>query len=208
MRLGDVEIGEPYYYHGGQIIAEEIEMTDLEKGSHFSGVICRLASKADRRLKAEARHMIPWREHQAARRLRRAEDESAQERLREIREIIGEGVEPQGGISRDFAYLFLTEAAAEKTLKICGAKPIPEDRRPSLAQDEREWARRATLLGQRVRRALGAGYAGAHGGHTLLSRGKRFEAQIFFSGDDLEVALNKLEGRNAQPSSTLTELIG
>lgn len=208
MRISQVKIGEPYYYRGVRIIAEEIEALDRDKGIMSSGVICHLEKDKRRKLKAEARHMVPWDEQQKTRRVREADQQHAEQCLLQIQKLIGEGISPQGGVSREYAHLFLTETAAEKILDTCEAKPIPDNRRPSLVECDQEWIRRATLLGQRVRRALGVGHAGAYGGHTLFERGKKFQAQIFFCGDDLEMALRKLSNTKPESSSSLLELIG
>ena len=207
MRLTEVKIGQAYNYWGNKVVAEEIEKVDYQKGSNFSGVICRV-EKTGGTMKTAARYMIPWEEYQAERRINQLEQQRAEQIVEEIQAIIGEGVAPYGTVRRDYAYLFLTEKASDRLLQICGAKPIPEDRRPSLAQNDQEWIKRATLLGQRLRRALGTGYAGEHGGQMLHKLGKNFQAQIFFYDQDLEEVLKRIKAEEPEPTSTLSELLG
>lgn len=207
MRLTEIKIGETYSYWGNKVVAEEIEKVDYQKGSNFSGIICRV-EKTGGTMKTVARYMIPWEDYQAERRVRQLENQRAEEIVREIQEIIGEGVEPHGNVRSDYAYLFLTEKAAERVLEICGAKPIPEDRRPTMAATDQDWIKRATLLSQRLRRALGTGYAGEYGGRMLHKLGNNFHAQIFFYEQDLEQVLRKIKGEEGEPPSSLSELLG
>lgn len=102
------------------------------------------------------------------------------------------------------ATLMLSERDVEKVLRLCGAKPLPENRRPSeakAAKDNAEWSRRCDLLNPRLRRAVGCGKSGWRPPNEL------HQASIYFLLEEcLDQAATTL-GVGQNPGANLSQLI-
>lgn len=127
------------------------------------------------------------------------------DRMGEKLEAIAEEIGPEAKAFMDrkdsSATLFLTEAGAGQLLRMCGAGPIPQNRLPSLAQDDEDWAHRCQLLSMRLRRALDCGY------YLYRAPSKRHPASLVFSYEIyLDQAIEKL-GVGEDTSSNLGELL-
>lgn len=209
MRLRDIKIGDSYYYWGSEWVAEGIEEVDKAAGIWQSTVICRATMTGDIR-KIGPRYLISWAEHLAAMRMHELEAQEMAEKVERFRVAVGEGTYLDGKINSTWVTIRFTEAAAERLLDKCGAKPLPENRRPSKVRksDADEYMRRCALLGGRVRRALGAGYSSRYSGSTLAREGGGYQAQVSFYGDEIDQALAKLGVcEQTEDASALGELL-
>jgi len=205
MRLSDVKLGESYYHWGSEWIAESIQRTDQAKGIWQTTAICRPAAGGQQN-KISARNMIPWAKHQAQQQIRELEIQETRQKVDCLLAVVGSGV-AIGDISAYWVTVRFSEAAADRLLKICEAKPLPSNRRPLLAKNDHDYTRRCCLLSQRLRRALGSGYAGQYAGHNLIIEGRDFQAQISFCASDLDKALAKLGSVPPELASSLAELL-
>lgn len=147
-----------------------------------------------------ASNLEPWDkyledEHQEALRLDRILTA-----VQQMNELVGGGIlyeiyeSPSAG-----NYLRFSESAAEAVLALCGAKPLPEDRRPSRLPAGAKRSRLQTLLSTRLARALGCG----HGGEWLMTslRGQNtYMARLTFEDLDFDQILERLRGDEARPS--------
>lgn len=210
MKLSEIKIGDSYSW-GGQWIAEGIEKANKAAGILEGTVICRSATFGDLR-KINPRYLTPWEEQLAYERMAELGVQEMTRKTQMLREIIGEGTYIDGEIGSSWVRLCFTEAAAERVLEMCRAKPIPDNRRPSKARNSTseidEYARRCSLLGGRLRRALGAGYCGRYTGAILVQEGGGYQARITFQDDDIDKVLSRLGVKpKADCSSPLGDLL-
>ena len=192
----------------GQVTAEEILPRNPAEDRWEPLIVCRLHNSHETRRSA-ARYLTPWADYQAEQKLRKAEAAEDYTRLQKVVETIGEGAELDSSVRRRFLMIKLTEPAAERILGRCGAKPLPENRRPSKAGSKAEQIRMSKLLGQRVRRALGVGYSGGWMASCLYHHtdNPRYRAMIYIYPHQAETVIAALGGQNPVAQSALAELL-
>lgn len=207
--MRDIKTGETYNHPLlGNIVAEAV---DDEKPAYPGAgrkIICRQPHSGEI-FKVYPRSLKTPAEVKQERRMERLDREEGERLLSEMQEILGYGVDaPLSYITPSLAVITFDEEAIDNLLSLCGAKPLTDDKRPSQTSDEAEWVYRATLLGRRVRRALGVGRSGDHTGYALANQGKQAQAQITFFSGELEKAVIKLkEAKEGPKASALSGLI-
>ena len=208
MQLKEVKVGGLYSSMGaGKVIVESIEKADRSKGIMQSGAICKSLTTGQTH-KIYARYLTPWEEHETQQRMNDLQEAEAYEQVERIIEAVGYGAETNQSPPGIYTVMLFTEQAADRVLELCEANPIPGNRRPSLAPDQEQWVKRASLLGQRLRRAIGVGYAGSYAGHILNRDGQKYQAQVAFYGEELKQAADRLAGAAPQTPNPLAELLG
>ena len=203
-----MKLGESYYHWGGQWIAEAIERVNRNAGASL--VICRSVKFGDQR-KISPRYLTPWEDYLAAEKINQIEIKETKQKIEMLCGQLGEGVQLDGEVASTWVSLRFTEAAVERLLEMCNAKPIPADRRPSEVQasDNDEYIKRCSLLGGRLRRALGVGYCGIYTGASLARAGGEHQAKLSFFGEELDQAIAKLGIETPEDSSSaLSQLLG
>lgn len=190
----------------GKVIAEEILERNPSQQIYEPLIVCRFANSKETR-KAQARYLTPWAEWEAEQTMKQAEKDEIVEGLQKIADAIGEGAEVEE-VHQRYQMLKLTEAAAERVLARCDAKPLPDNRRPSQYNSKPERVKMSKLLGQRVKRALGVGYSGGWMGSHLYreSDNPEYQAMVYIYPSQMEEALEKLGGKKQQTKSALSEI--
>lgn len=208
MRLGDIQIGESYYYWGQEWVAEMIEKADKSAGIWQSGVLCRSQDTGELR-KVPARMLTPWADHLAAERVYSDEIAEIAKQVKRLTDAIGPGAVYPVPVDSHYVPILLTEEAAARVLEMCGARPIPEDKQPSKAYDDDVFIERCSRLSQRIRRAIGVGYAGQSMGYSLAREDDIYHAKIYLYADEVKQAADKLLGIDEEEEqSALAGLLG
>lgn len=205
MKIKDVEIGASYHLYGQDdpLIADSIEPADRKNGIWDTTVICTDTANGQQR-RCLLRDLTPWGEHLSNERMKQMDQEETLRNAQAIVDAVGEGV-TIGLFGPRYARLWFTEEAAVRALQLLGAKQLPENRKPSSADeyDDEGWERLCVLLGQRLKRAFGAGYAGSWLSDDVQHP---YVAELYFY-DDIEKAAQKISGTKGQQHSELSQLI-
>lgn len=208
MRLADIKIGESYYYWNQEWVAEMIEKADKGAGIWQSGVICRSRKSGERR-KLSARMLSPWVDYLREEQMYQEEVKEVAEAVKRLTDAVGQGAAYEEPVDSTYISVMFTEEAAARVLESCGAKPLPDDKKPSKAYDDEQFVERSSKLSQRIRRALGVGYAGQSMGYSLLREHGEYHARIYLYGEEVKQAADKIMGiEPAEEQSALSELIG
>lgn len=202
--MRDIELGGRYRVYGQDqpLIARSIEKADRKNGIWDTRIICSDPVSGDE-VKHYPANLTPWEEHLQNKRLEKLEQQATLENAQAIIETMGGGATIDAHGPR-YARLWFTEEAAEKALGLLGAKSLPDDRRPSRVEDEHseEWQRLCVLLGRRLKRAFGAGYAGSWLSDNLSPP---YVAELYFY-DNIEQAALKITGQVGETRSELADL--
>ena len=204
MKVKQIKLGANYrvYGHCNPLTATSIRPADRKNGIWDTKVIC-----TDTVTRQQSKHypanLTPWDEYLNNKRVQQADKEETLRNAQLIIDAVGDGVivSVNGPL---YARLWFTEEAAETALRILGARPLPDNRRPSLFDEhDPEWERNCVLLGQRLKRAFGAGYAG-----NWLSDAARhpYVAELDFY-NNIEKAAQRIAGRPGKQRSELSQLI-
>lgn len=206
MKLKDVEIGEHYHVYGNDnpLVAEDIEKADRKNGIWDTTVIC-TDTVTGQQASYLLSNLTPWDEHLQNERMKEMDQEDTLSNAQKIVDAVGEGA-TIGPYGPRYVRMWFTEEGAQKALQLLGAKPLPEDRKPSSADeyDDEGWERLCVLLSQRLKRAFGAGYAGSWLSDDVQHP---YVAEIYFY-DNVEKAAQKISGSPNQQRSELSNLIG
>lgn len=209
MNLKQIKIGETYHHPLlGKVIAHSITDQPTSLPGPKNRVLCRKPLGATE-YTVMARQLKSLKEEENERRMEELNREEGERLLSELNALLGDGVDSVNHyVSTEFAILGFSEEAVDNLLSICGANPLPESRRPSGTADRKEWIRRATLLGRRVRRVLGVGRSGNHTGHALAREDMWASAQITLFSGELEKAVAKVrEAKHGPQSNALSDLL-
>lgn len=211
MRLKEIKIGEDYYHFLlGWLTAKAIEKKPEANGRNRSYVLCQ--DRWGRRSHyIQAQHLESRAERDTQKRLSRAEQSEGEQLLELINQKIGPGVSSDLPVHSSYANLRLSQAAAERILRVCGKQPIEANNKPSGTTQQEEWIRRSNRLSRQIRRALGVGKTSKWGGDTLWRQnqvvGKQnYAAKITLQDGELHQMAIKLRAK-PQESSPLTQLI-
>lgn len=217
MRLSEVKKGQTcfcsdgYYhykpdspYEERKVVVEGIQRASREKGIRYSRVECRKEINGESFL-IDPYYLTLFEEHLTEMQMIKLEQEENRKNAEVILKAAGAGAEIEGKVGRRHLSLQFTEAAAERLLSACAAKPIPAGRRPSKyggpnQTEERERAR--TLLSRRVARALGGGYVPQWTGRELEKEGGNFQARVTLYGDDIKQAARTVGGDKEKEETT------
>lgn len=208
MRLAEIQIGESYYYWNQEWVAEMIEKADKQAGIWQSGVICRSRKSGERR-KLSARMLSLWSDYLREERMYQEEIQEVAQEVKRLTEAIGEGAAYEEPVDSTYISVLFTEEAAARVLEACGAKPMPADQKPSKAYDDEQFVERCSKLSQRVRRAVGVGYAGQSAGYSLVREHGEYHARLYLYGEEVKQAADKFLGVEPEEErSALSDLIG
>lgn len=222
MRLSEVKTGQScfcsdgYYhykvdspYETRKVKVLGIRRANREKGINYSLVQCQ-EEISGKTFLIDCYFLTPYDDHLAELKMIEEDIEENRRSAGVILAAAGQGVDITVG--RKATRIQFTEQAADKLLAACGAKPLPDNRRPSLCGpgQENEKARLATLLSRRLARALGGGGVPSWTGEYLHSEGDNFQARIIFQAADIAAAAQTLSGgRQPQENpSALGEMLG
>ena len=212
MKVKDIKVG--LKCHDRNASSGPVTITSIEKADRKNGIWETKVTVTDqtsgKTYQTWPLNLTNWEEHETAARAEKLARQEMTQHVETIKAAVGNGVRQHGKSNEnhsDFVRIRFTEQAAEKTLEKLGAKPIPENRRPSKAPpgDKQARERLCVLLSQRLRRAFGAGYAGDWISESLQAP---YVAELFFYNGSVADAAAKISGSTKSSASALSQILG